>query len=85
MSEKLYAISIVTGEYFPIEQEDVKVLYSYQIPLKSKPRSGCNKCYGRGYVSVDAKNGLHHLCTCLKVMDGYKAKELLIEMPRLQD
>lgn len=82
--EPLYAISIVTGEIFKIEKEDLKILYNYQIPLKSKPKGSCKKCYGRGYTSRDPKNGLHLLCRCISkcTMDGYNSSSLTIEMPR---
>lgn len=84
--KKMYAISIVTGEIFPIEEADVKLLFSYQIPLKTKPKSGCKKCYGRGYISIDSQTKLHHLCSCTTkcVADNYHAHALTIEMPRYQ-
>ena len=87
MNNQLYAISIITGQIFPIEKEDLKLLYNYHIPLKSKPNCRCKKCYGRGYTSIDSKNGLHHICSCISkcIMDGYQAKELKIVMPRMLD
>lgn len=83
-SEQLYAISIVTGEIFKIHEDDLKTLYSYQIPLKSKIPSGCKKCYGRGHIGTDSKNGLYLICSCVKryFMDGYNPKDLVIELPR---
>jgi hypothetical protein len=86
MTNKLYAISVVTGQVFPIEEEDVKTLYNYQIPLKKIPSHNCKKCYGRGYIGTDPKNGLHYLCNCIGkcIMDGYDpTKQLQIEMPRM--
>jgi len=78
MNNKLYAISIITGQIFTIEKEDIKLLYNYQIPLKSKPNHRCKRCYGRGYSSIDTKNGLHHLCSCISkcLMDDYKLSQL---------
>jgi hypothetical protein len=83
--KQLYAISIVTGEIFTIEESDLKLLYPYQIPLKSKPKSNC-KCYGRGYTSINTTTRLHYLCPCITkcTMDGYKPRELSIEMPRIK-
>lgn len=85
MSEKLYAISIVTGEVFQIEKEDVKLLYNYQIPLKAKPKSNCRQCYGRGYTGRDSKNHLYILCSCVSkcIMDGYNPTKLMVELPRM--
>ncbi len=82
---KLYAISIVTGDIFTIEEDDIKTLYNYQIPLKKKPSHSCKKCFGRGYNGIDPKNGLHYLCYCIEkcFLPDYKLKPLMIEMPRL--
>jgi|LakMenE18May11ns_1017448.scaffolds.fasta_scaffold9532599_2 hypothetical protein len=82
---QLYAISIVTGDTFKIQQDDVPTLFKYQIPLKKLPKSSCNKCFGRGWESIDPQNGLHHLCKCTtkSFMDGFKISEMVIEMPRL--
>ena len=81
----LYAISIITGEIFKIEEDDVKTLFKYQIPLKKKPNQSCKKCYGRGWVSTDPKNGLHYLCKCIEkcFMDGFKPTEITIELPHI--
>lgn len=73
----LYAISVITGEVFTIQPDDIKLLFEYQIPLKHKPNDSCHKCYGRGYVSRDVKTGLHYLCPCLKkhICDEYFNKK----------
>ena len=80
---ELYAISIVTGDTFKIQEDDK--LFDYQFPLKSKPKSSCKRCFGRGYTGTDPKNGLHHLCKCIDkcLLAGYKISELNIAMPRL--
>ena len=82
---ELYVISIVTGDTFKIQEDDVPTLYKYQIPLKKKPHHSCNRCHGRGWTGIDPQNGLHHLCKCVDkcFMDGYKISEMTIEMPRL--
>jgi hypothetical protein len=83
-NKKLYAISIVTGEIFTIEESDVKLLYNYQIPLKTRPKGNCKKCYGRGYVGTDSSTKLYLLCPCITkcTIDGYSSREITIEMPR---
>ena len=82
----MYAISIVTGETFKIEQEDLPLLYNHQIPLKSKPKSNCKRCYGRGFTGIDDRNKLHILCSCISkcLADGYTPSKLTIELPRYQ-
>lgn len=81
---KLYAISIVTGETFTIQEDDVNTLFKYQMPLKSLPKSSCKHCYGRGWTSIDGVSGLHNLCKCVDkcFMDGFKITGMVIEMPR---
>ena len=31
-----------------------------------KPKSNCNKCYGRGYTAIQVESRNHILCKCLK-------------------
>jgi hypothetical protein len=84
VSEKLYAFSIVTGQVFDIEQEDIETLYTYQVPLKQKPKANCKKCYGRGYVDRTSQTKMYNMCPCLstRIADGYTPSKLSIEMPR---
>jgi hypothetical protein len=81
---KLWAISIVTGEIFSIMEEDIPVLFNYQIPLKKIPNHNCNKCYGRGWTCRDSQNNLHVLCKCVSkcITDDYKISEKGIVMPK---
>ena len=82
---KLYAISIVTGDTFTIIQDDIKMLFDYQIPLESLPKPSCKRCFGRGWSGIDPQNGLHHLCKCVEkcFMKDYKIKPMTIAMPRI--
>lgn len=72
MNDKQYMFSPITGETVEIEKWEYKKLFSYQIPLKKKPRTDCNKCYGRGYEKID-EYGFYHACSCILkcVVDGF--------------
>ena len=82
--DKLWAISIITGQIFPIQKEDVPLLFQYQIPLKALPKSNCKKCHSRGWTHL-TENKLHSICPCLakRFMDGYIPQELSIPLPRM--
>jgi rRNA maturation endonuclease Nob1 len=51
MNDKRWCFSLKSGELYEIELEEINNLDKYQIVLKSKPSSSCNKCYGRFYES----------------------------------
>ena len=83
-TDKLYAFSIITGQVFPIEQDDIKLLYSYQIPLTGKPKSNCNKCYGRGYTGIAVKTKFHIMCQCTakQILEGFDTSSISIPTMR---
>lgn len=78
--DKLYAFSIITGQVFSIQQDDLSLLYSYQIPLTDKPKTGCSKCYGRGYSAIDSKTKFHIMCNCTSkhIMEGFDTSNISI-------
>lgn len=47
--------SLISGEIYYVEPDEVKNLDSAQIPLKSKPKCNCKTCYGRFYVGKHSK------------------------------
>jgi len=61
-----YYFSLVTGRVEQILPEEVKILETYQIPLKKKPHHSCKHCYGRGYSSFDRYNNAYIPCRCIK-------------------
>jgi hypothetical protein len=83
--KKLFVFSVITGEVYPIEQEDVKTLFKYQIPLTDKPRSSCNRCYGRGYAGVDPTTKFYQICSCMsrKISPDCDITNIVVEMPRV--
>ena len=84
-NDKLFAFSILTGQVFKIEQDELKLLFPYQIPLTNTPNKHCKKCYGRGYTAIDSKNKFHIMCSCLSkhIMQGYNTSNIVIPIPRL--
>ena len=45
-----YFFSMISGEIYSVEEDEVKNLGKDQIPLKEKPNGNCKKCYGRFYT-----------------------------------
>jgi len=84
-TDKLYAFSVITGQVFPIESDEIKLLFKYQIPVTGKPKSSCKKCYGRGFTEIDTKTKFHIMCRCLskQIMQGYDVTNIVIPLPRL--
>jgi len=49
---KLY-FSMVSGDMYYIEADEVGILDNTQIPLIKKPKPTCKQCYGRFYTGFD--------------------------------
>ena len=54
-----------TGEIreFPTQEEAQKA--GFNVPLGSKPKASCRKCYGRGHVGQN-DDGKYVPCSCVK-------------------
>ena len=55
MSNLKCFFSMVSGEIYHVEEDEVKNLGKDQIPLKEKPKSNCKKCYGRFFTGRHMK------------------------------
>ena len=85
MKTKLYAFSVITGQVFDIDEDDVKTLFNYQIPITEQPNSKCKKCYGRGYTGIDANTKFYHMCPCTSksIMKGFNVSNIVIPTPKI--
>ena len=64
--KKVMFFSMVTGEIYEVESDEVNNLDRYQIPLCGRPGS-CKKCYGRMHMGKNITVGVYMLCThCAK-------------------
>lgn len=88
---RLY-FSIISGELYHIEEDEIKNLDETQIPLLKKPSSSCKKCYGRFYVGQQAyntpsgwKNGYYLPCPkcAKKCVDFSRMKSEVIDAKKL--
>lgn len=83
--EKKWIFSLVSGELFQIEEDEIKTLFNYQLPLLKKPSGSCDKCYGRGYKGIESRQGFYIPCMCvLKNVDksNIKGEHIDLHMPR---
>jgi hypothetical protein len=82
---QLYVFSVITGEVYPIQQEDIPTLFNYQILITQVPRPSCKKCYGRGYAFREEKTGFYQMCSCIgtKIHPSVDIQNIKIEMPRI--
>jgi hypothetical protein len=76
MNLNLY-FSLITGDIYKVEDDEIKHLDKYQIPLKKRPSNSCKKCFGRFYWGKDLKTGIHVPCPkCMSsCIDWNKIKE----------
>lgn len=72
-----YYFSIFGGYIYNVNENEEKVLDSFQIPLKDKPSNSCNKCYGKFYTGYDV--GKRHFVACTKCMKKYLNAEKLLK------
>lgn len=72
----LLMFSLITGDIYTIESDELKNMDKYQIPLKKRPPSSCKQCYGRMYTGYNSTLKVYQFChkcanTCIdfKVMN----------------
>jgi len=58
---KLY-FSLISGELYYIEEDEVKNQEDTQIPLLKKPDSKCKQCYGRFYIGKEVNKNYYVPC-----------------------
>lgn len=79
--------SLVSGDMYYIEPDEIKNLNKSQIPLLKKPNTSCKKCFGRLYVGFDIKKKYYIPCPrCMqKCVDwiAFKENEVVVEAPKL--
>lgn len=62
-----HIFSLVTGDTYTIEKDELKNMDKFQIPLSKKPSASCNKCYGRMHVGFSNKTKTYIPCpSCLR-------------------
>ena len=65
--EKKWFFSIFSGEIYQIDEEDIKNLDTFQIPLIKKPDNKCKKCYGRMHIGYNLTHKNYDVCNkCLR-------------------
>jgi hypothetical protein len=66
--------SILTGEVYSVNEDELKNLDEFQAVLTKKFPSSCKKCHGRGYVG--------HMCR-LEDTEDYKRKTRAVKTDTL--
>lgn len=76
--------SIFSGLVYEVPADEVAVLDEGQIPLISRPKPSCNKCYGRGFESFDPKRSIYSACRCLRkcIDPAYTPKDIQIPIEK---
>lgn len=59
---RVLIFSLVSGDIYEIESDELKNLDQYQIPLKKRPKQNCKKCYGRLYIGYNKTIQIYQPC-----------------------
>ena len=54
--------SLITGDLYQIESDELKNMDRYQIPLIHCPKSSCNRCFGRMHAGFNDELKIFILC-----------------------
>jgi len=85
MQELKLFFSLVSGEMYYVEPDEVANLDKSQVPLIKKPSQSCKKCYGRFYTMYETKKKYYMPCPkCMKKCvdwESMKAEEAIVETP----
>lgn len=54
--------SLITGDIYEIEFDEIKNMDRYQIPLIKHPKQSCTACYGRMYSGYNDDLKIYVLC-----------------------
>lgn len=76
--------SLLSGDIYQIESDEVKNLDDYQIPLLQRPNTSCKKCYGRLYHMYNTTTKIYQPCPrCARKCFDFKSMktEIKIETP----
>lgn len=78
--QNTWVFSLITGEIYSIQNDEVKNLDEYQVPLKRLPKPSCSACYGRLHKGFFLKHKLYKLCNKCgpKCIDLEKLKSLVV-------
>jgi hypothetical protein len=59
---KQLLFSLITGDIYQIEVDEMKNMDKYQIPLTKRPSTSCKKCYGRFHIGYNTVVKVYRLC-----------------------
>jgi hypothetical protein len=66
-NKKILIFSMVTGDIYTIEKDELKNMDQQQVPLVKRPSSSCKKCYGRFHAGYNRTTGVYMPCSkCIK-------------------
>ena len=57
--------SLLSGDVYEIDADEVGNLDEFQIQLTAPPKSNCDVCYGRGHIGYDVLKKYYPMCRCI--------------------
>jgi hypothetical protein len=85
-SELKRFFSLLSGEIYQVEEDEIENLDQYQIPLLKSPPSNCKKCYGRMHIGYNQKLKIYEMCRkCVNKCVDFKAlksADIKVETPK---
>ena len=64
-NDKLTYYSLLSGEIYEVEEDEIENLDQFQIPLLKGSKNGCKKCFERGYIGYDSMRKYYPMCKCI--------------------
>lgn len=59
---KRICFSLITGNIFQINEDEIKSLDINQLLLINRPKNNCKKCFGRFHVGKNLTSGFYTIC-----------------------
>jgi hypothetical protein len=63
--ETVLVYNFTASTIYSIPTKDVEFLEPSQLILEKKPKSNCNKCFGRLYIGWEVNRNHYIPCTCV--------------------
>ncbi|MDD4109953.1 MAG: hypothetical protein PHS54_00205 [Clostridia bacterium] len=83
--QKQIMFSMITGDIYEIESDELKNMDKYQIPLKMRPSGSCRKCYGRMYSDYNLKLKIYTPCSkCVNRCVDFKQYQEDVEIESIK-
>lgn len=86
--EKKYKhfFGLTSGDIYVVEEDEIKNLDNYQIPLTAAPKGSCKKCFGKRHIGYNTIYKIYQPCRCVKkLFDLSEVNDVKIDTKQTND